>query len=164
MTSRSRPLAANAEAFEGCPFCGEITERREITSNEYAAALTDRYPVSQGHTLVVPIEHVDDLFELAPEAQIAVWQLVSEVRDELYAGGIVAFTIGINVGVAAGQTIDHAHVHVIPRRPGDVKDPRGGVRRVIPNNAALKSDAASTDNLSACERAGDRWPPAGAPR
>ena len=103
----------------------------------HARTFRDGYPVAQGHTLVVPRLHVPSVFDLAPEAQAAVWKMVAQVRaqliDELHPDG---FTIGFNDGVAAGQTVMHAHVHVIPRWNGDVADPRGGVRWVIPDKAA----------------------------
>ena len=104
--------------------------------NEAAIALWDSYPVSEGHALVVPRKHVATLFELGkPEYQL-LWELVAEVRaaitKELQPDG---FNIGVNDGPAAGQTVPHAHIHIIPRRFGDVADPRGGVRWVIPEKA-----------------------------
>jgi diadenosine tetraphosphate (Ap4A) HIT family hydrolase len=108
--------------------------------NDAAIAFSDGFPVSRGHTLVVPKRHVGSVFELAPAELANLWQLVSEVRAhlsrELNADG---FTIGVNDGQAAGQTIAHGHVHVIPRRLGDVPDPRGGVRWVVPEKAAYWS-------------------------
>jgi diadenosine tetraphosphate (Ap4A) HIT family hydrolase len=99
-------------------------------------AVPDAFPVVEGHMLVVPRRHVASLFDLSDEEQAAVWKLVAQVRgklaSELKADG---FTIGVNDGPAAGQTVLHAHVHVIPRRVGDVADPRGGVRWVIPAKA-----------------------------
>ena len=86
-----------------------------------------------GHTLVVPRRHVASIFELTEEEWGAVWSMVGVVRRELADEEVPdGFNIGVNDGTAAGQTIAHAHVHVIPRRTGDVEDPRGGVRWVIP--------------------------------
>lgn len=119
-----------------CPFCA-ISPDRVTLEDEHALAFHDGYPVAQGHTLVIPRLHVASLFDLAQEAHAAVWKLMVQVRaqlvDELHPDG---FTIGLNDGVAAGQTVMHAHIHIIPRRNGDVPDPRGGVRWVIPDKAA----------------------------
>ena len=99
-------------------------------------ALHDLYPVADGHTLVVPRKHVASIYNLNSEEQKAVWNMVAAVRERLVnLGGSSGFTIGVNDGLTAGQTIDHAHVHVIPRRAGDVQDPRGGIRWVIPSQA-----------------------------
>ena len=85
---------------------------------------------------MIPRTHLACLFELPIEEQFSVWTLVAEVRAELAAKhGVTAFNIGLNDGATAGQTIGHAHVHVIPRRHGDVPDPRGGMRWVIPDKA-----------------------------
>ena len=123
-----------------CPFCALLPEPVTLAT-DHAVAFRDGYPVAPGHRLVIPRAHLASLFDLAPDAQAAVWQLVAEVRDqlaqELHPDG---FTIGIHDGTAAGQTVMHAHVHVIPRWIGDVPDPRGGVRWVIPENAAYWSD------------------------
>ena len=100
-------------------------------------AVPDAYPVSDGHTLVIPSRHVITIYELTAAEQKPIWELVSEVRKrlltELRPDG---FNIGINDGLAAGQTVMHAHVHVIPRWNGDVPDPRGGIRWVIADKAA----------------------------
>lgn len=119
-----------------CPFCHPAAGRvrRETT---HAVALLDGFPVTPGHTLVVPRRHVASLFDLPQVERAAVWALVAEVRSLLAAElQTDAFTIGLNDGPAAGQTVPHAHVHVIPRRTGDVPDPRGGVRWVVPHKAA----------------------------
>jgi len=110
---------------------GDVTE-----ANAHAVAFADGYPVAAGHTLVVPRRHVASVFDLAAEEYAALWALVAAVRARLAArAGADGFTIGVNDGVAAGQTVGHAHVHVIPRRAGDVGDPRGGVRWVLPERA-----------------------------
>src|SRR5262245_58016232 len=120
-------------ASTDCPFCN-LPKERIWFQTDAAIAFLDAFPISEGHTLVVPKRHVMELF-LLPEAEICeVWSAVSKVRNGLkrkyFPDG---FTIGVNEGKAAGQTIAHAHVHVIPRRAGDVPDPRGGIRWVIPN-------------------------------
>jgi diadenosine tetraphosphate (Ap4A) HIT family hydrolase len=122
-----------------CLFCA-ISPDRVVLENEYALAFTDGYPVAQGHTLVIPRQHVASVFDLGPAEQAAVWGLVAQVRAQLAAELIPdVFTIGINDGVAAGQTVPHGHFHVIPRWIGDVPDPRGGIRWVIPGEAAYWS-------------------------
>lgn len=119
-----------------CVFCDELSQRLHVVENQHAFAVRDLYPVSQGHTLVVPKQHWDNMFDAPEEQQQALWSLVSEVRQlllqELSPAG---FNIGVNVGSAAGQTVPHAHIHVIPRYIGDSNDPRGGVRWVLPQHA-----------------------------
>jgi len=125
---------------ERCPFC-DVAPERVVAHNSLAIAIGDGFPVSEGHTLVVPREHEAHLFDLPGQTQAALWQLVGEVRNELQLDLLPAgFNIGLNDGVAAGQTVMHVHIHVIPRYKGDVKDPRGGIRCVIPNKAKYWTD------------------------
>ena len=118
-----------------CPFC-MVPEDRVLARSDSALAMFDAYPVCEGHTLVVPQQHAASVFELPELAQAEVWRLVARVRlllqERFDPDG---FNIGINDGPAAGQTVQHAHVHVIPRRQGDVADPRGGIRWVLPEKA-----------------------------
>jgi diadenosine tetraphosphate (Ap4A) HIT family hydrolase len=120
-----------------CPFCLRIATRDGVLAeNELAVAIRDLYPVSEGHTLVVPRRHESDYFKLTEEEQIAILRLVREqerrLREELSPA---AFNMGLNSGPAAGQTVPHAHIHLIPRYEGDVPDPRGGVRWVLASRA-----------------------------
>ncbi|MBR4987349.1 MAG: HIT family protein [Methanocorpusculum sp.] len=113
-----------------CPFCGA---EDEVLGNELAYAKFDAYPVSPGHLLIIPRRHAADWFDLDSAEQQAILNLVSEAKlllDEKYSPD--GYNIGINCGEAAGQTIFHVHVHLIPRYAGDVEHPRGGVRGVIP--------------------------------
>ena len=114
-----------------CPFCN--TDRELTASSAHALAFPDHYPVSKGHTLVVPRRHVASYFELTQAEQHDLWDLVTIVRNQLMEqyrpDGL---NIGINDGAAAGQTVFHAHIHLIPRYLGDVSRPRGGVRGVLP--------------------------------
>jgi diadenosine tetraphosphate (Ap4A) HIT family hydrolase len=125
-----------------CPFChrvegGEVTEQ-----NDLAAAFPDGYPVSEGHTLIVPKRHEGDFFRLTPDEQESILELARLVQKRLSKDDTVeGFNIGINVGEAAGQTVGHAHMHVIPRRAGDVENPRGGVRHVIPSKGDYQVDS-----------------------
>jgi diadenosine tetraphosphate (Ap4A) HIT family hydrolase len=107
-----------------------------ICENEFAVAFHDGYPVSPGHTLVVPRRHVADFFSLTQEEQNAIWSLLPGARRVLEdSHHPAAYNIGVNAGQAAGQTVAHVHIHLIPRYAGDVADPRGGVRWVLPKRA-----------------------------
>lgn len=102
-----------------CPFCEEIDSGDLTAANEGAAAFPDQHPVSPGHTLVVPKRHESDFFALDDDGQQAVWQLLDDVHDILEAEvDADGYSVNIRVGSAAGQTVDHAHVHLIPRGAG----------------------------------------------
>ena len=115
-----------------CPFCS-IDPDRVICGTELAVAIRDAYPASEGHTLIIPKRHITGILETTPEEREALFGVLAEVRkqlsEELRPDG---FNLGINEGVAAGQTIPHLHIHLIPRKAGDVANPRGGVRHVMP--------------------------------
>jgi diadenosine tetraphosphate (Ap4A) HIT family hydrolase len=118
-----------------CHFCHLPRERIWVEA-ETSIAFFDAFPVSEGHTLVVPKRHVMILHDLTPVELDDIWVLVAKMRQLLVERFRPSgFNIGINEGPAAGQTIGHAHVHIIPRRDGDVPDPRGGIRWVIPEKA-----------------------------
>ncbi|WP_109488544.1 HIT family protein [Occallatibacter savannae] len=118
-----------------CPFC-QVDQSRVVLQSASAIAMRDEFPLTEGHTLIIPRPHVKSLYDLSAEDQLAAWDLVSDVRKNCKQElGIHAFNIGINDGAEAGQTIEHAHIHVIPRRIGDVVDPRGGIRNIIPARA-----------------------------
>jgi diadenosine tetraphosphate (Ap4A) HIT family hydrolase len=118
-----------------CPFCN-LLANRIVLASQYALAFADSFPVTEGHTLVIPIRHVASIYDLTAAEQADLWELVRQVRLRLRKKPAPdGFNIGVNDGPAAGQTIDHAHIHVIPRRQGDVPDPRGGIRWVIPDKA-----------------------------
>jgi diadenosine tetraphosphate (Ap4A) HIT family hydrolase len=119
-----------------CVFCDRLTRGTFVAANDLAVALVDAFPLSRGHCLVLSRRHEADFLALAPDEQAAMWALVAPVRRHIEAGGTPdGYNIGINVGPAAGQTVAHAHLHVIPRYWADVADPRGGVRWVIPARA-----------------------------
>ena len=117
-----------------CPFCTLSTERI-IDENELAIVILDGHPVSDGHTLVIPRRHVEDYFDLYQPEKNAIEQLIQQRRTNLIAADntIDGFNVGANAGLSAGQTVFHVHLHLIPRRTGDIENPRGGVRGVIPN-------------------------------
>ena len=108
-----------------------------VARNALAFAIRDAFPVSPGHTLVVPFRLVPTFFDATPEEQAAIIELVGVVKGQLDAldPRPDGYNVGFNAGLAAGQTVMHLHVHVIPRYTGDVPDPRGGVRYVIPAKA-----------------------------
>ena len=121
---------------DDCPFCPPIAATPLLEAGR-AFAVFDRFPVNPGHVLVLPRRHVADIFELTEGELRDVLRLLSLARQRIAAHYPVAgFNVGVNVGDAAGQTIAHAHVHLIPRYPGDVADPTGGVRGVIPGKAS----------------------------
>ena len=127
--------ALNARQSD-CIFC-EPSVDRVIASNALAFAIHDNYPVTRLHTLVIPKRHAATFFDLFEPERRAINQLLDGLRVEMTKAdpSVEGFNIGMNNGDAAGQTIGHAHVHLIPRRQGDVQDPRGGVRGVIPDKA-----------------------------
>lgn len=121
-----------SERDVGCLFC-EIPADRVILENELAYAIRDGFPVTDLHTLVIPKRHVKDYFGLrAPEIN-ACNQLLEKLKAdiEFVDSAVTGFNIGVNNGESAGQTIFHCHIHLIPRRVGDVENPRGGVRHLI---------------------------------
>lgn len=127
----SKPAPPGAE---GCPFCDRVKGGDVLLKNDLAFAITDEFPVSEGHTLILPIRHVADYFELTGSERAAMEELLRYQRRSLLERdpSIAGFNVGVNCGLTAGQTIFHCHVHLIPRRPGDTPNPRGGVRGVIP--------------------------------
>ena len=120
---------------KSCPFCTPPQERI-IDSNDLALVIRDGYPVSPGHTLVIPKRHIGSWFEITPEEQSAMLDLSGRAKavleEEFKPDG---YNIGINDGPTAGQTVPHMHMHLIPRYKGDQEDPRGGVRWIIPQKA-----------------------------
>jgi diadenosine tetraphosphate (Ap4A) HIT family hydrolase len=113
-----------------CPFC---LVAEPILQGDLVYALFDRFPVTPGHMLLIPRRHVADWFETTLEERQALFNLAEQARDMLLRERAPdGFNLGVNVGEAAGQTVDHVHVHLIPRYHGDVANPRGGVRGVIP--------------------------------
>ena len=120
-----------------CVFCSRVSSGEYRWGNEHAVAFPDASPISRGHTLVVSRTHTSDLFQLDAVARSAMWALLDSVQADLFAElSPDGFNVGVNVGTSAGQTVAHAHIHLIPRFRGDVPDPRGGIRRIIPDLAA----------------------------
>ena len=121
-----------------CPFCEIINNdiQRIIFQNDLAIVLRDGYPISNGHTLIIPKRHVDSYFSITKEERNAIFELVEQTKKDIdNEFKPDAYNIGINDGVEAGQTVPHLHIHLIPRYKGDAEDPRGGVRWLFPDKA-----------------------------
>ena len=123
---------------EGCLFC-TIGSKRIVEENELAYFIYDDYPVTKLHALVIPKRHVSSYFELGQAEVNACTQLIREVKKnvEIEDKTVSGFNIGVNDGEHAGQSIFHCHIHLMPRRKGDVEKPRGGVRHTIPGKGVL---------------------------
>ena len=117
-----------------CLFCN-INSKDLVFDNEFAFASFDSYPVSKYHSLIVPKRHILDYFELTNDELLACDDLIKKIKKKIQNEDktVDGFNIGTNSGVAAGQSIMHCHIHLIPRRKGDVDNPQGGVRGVIPS-------------------------------
>lgn len=120
--------------MEDCLFCNWREEKEKIVlENELAFARFDEFPVNEGHLLFMTKRHVKDFFGTTPEEKQAIFELVDEAKklidSQFHPTG---YNIGMNCGLSAGQSVMHVHVHLIPRYDGDVENPRGGVRGIIP--------------------------------
>ena len=119
---------------EDCIFCKKIN-CKILKQLKYFFVIRDTaYPVTEHHTLIITNRHVSDFFELSDEENIELNQILKDQKKELkdLDSNISGFNVGVNIGKDAGQSIMHCHIHLIPRRKGDIEDPRGGVRGVIP--------------------------------
>lgn len=118
-----------------CPFC-TLPRERILIERDAGWVIRDACPISKGHTLVIPRRHAVSLFELEATERHGLIDLIAEAREQLVAefkpDGL---NVGINDGPAAGQTVMHVHVHLIPRYRGDMPDPRGGIRHMFPSRA-----------------------------
>ena len=122
-----------------CPFCHPDAQR-VIAESPLTLTIRDAFPVTPGHTLICPRRHFADLFDATPAEMAEVWQALRHAEASLSAGTAGhprpnGYNVGVNVGSAAGQTLMHLHVHLIPRYAGDQPDPRGGIRRIFPERA-----------------------------
>jgi ATP adenylyltransferase len=136
--------ASYEEREEGCDFC-EIPAKRIVEENELAFAILDAYPVTELHTLVIPKRHTRSYFDLGRPEINAINLLLETAKTRINERdkGVEGFNLGINDGEVAGQTIFHCHVHLIPRRRGDVENPRGGIRHMIFGKGDYKQKAAA---------------------
>lgn len=117
-----------------CLFCKLADSSEKLLENDYAYAILDKFPVTDGHTLIIPKRHFADFFAITKPELLAVYELLEQRREQLLAEDptILGFNVGVNAGEAAGQSIFHCHIHMIPRRKNDIRNPKGGVRGVIP--------------------------------
>jgi diadenosine tetraphosphate (Ap4A) HIT family hydrolase len=124
-----------------CLFCN-TKESGIAAENEFAYASYDSYPVSDFHCLIIPKRHVKDYFEMSDQELLACNDLIKKIKNEILAKDktVKAFNIGTNAGKMSGQSIMHCHIHLIPRREGDVENPQGGVRSVIPKKQHYKRE------------------------
>jgi diadenosine tetraphosphate (Ap4A) HIT family hydrolase len=131
-----------------CPFCCSASEDI-VLRNVLCYARYDHYPISKGHILIIPFRHVANFLTLTADERTAafelVWQATQKLDSEIHPDG---YNMGVNVGRAAGQTVMHAHLHLIPRYLGDVPDPRGGVRFVIPEKAMYWQDGGEQSRVA----------------
>lgn len=117
-----------------CIFCNLDPNREIIAQNDLALAFFDAFPVNPGHALIIPKRHVADYFDLTEDEVVAMQALLREVKAIVEKRfNPDGYNIGVNVNAAAGQSVFHVHMHLIPRYKGDVENPKGGVRGVIPS-------------------------------
>ena len=120
-------------ASQECPFC-HLPNDRILFENNLAIAFRDAFPVAEGHLLVIPKRHIGSWFELKSDERESCHELILNGKKAIKNedSSVSGFNLGVNDGLSAGRTIFHAHLHLIPRRHGDVENPQGGVRHVIP--------------------------------
>ena len=123
-----------SSSTEQCLFCNKA-KQKIIYSNKLIFVVRDSYPVTKYHTLIIPHRHVSDFFDLSHDELSDLNKILKKQRQSLLNidKEITGFNVGVNAGPDAGQSIMHCHIHLIPRRKGDTKNPRGGVRGVIPS-------------------------------
>lgn len=119
---------------EGCIFCSPDIQSRTVATNGSVFAIEDKYPVTPGHLLIIPYRHTEDYFSMTQEEKQDAEELLGVLRSKVLEEdkSVAGFNVGMNCGESAGQTVMHAHIHLIPRRKGDTPDPRGGVRGCVP--------------------------------
>lgn len=130
------PGPAEPARADGCLFCrqDDPVANTVLLDGVRCFVRLDNYPATAGHVEVVPKRHVESYFDLTPDEVLEMHALLRAVRARFDAEhGPDGYTIGVNEGRAAGRTVDHVHLHLVPRRWGDVQDPRGGIRRALPN-------------------------------
>src|SRR5688572_9311126 len=119
------------EVWMSCIFCDYLNYKNYIMENQFAFVIYDHYPVNKGHMLIIPKRHYASYFDATADEIISFNDLIKKVKElldeEFNPDG---YNIGINIGISAGQTIFHLHIHVIPRYSGDVENPRGGIRKL----------------------------------
>ncbi|WP_315857548.1 HIT family protein [Microbulbifer agarilyticus] len=130
---------------KSCPFCAILkgdVPREVFASNDLAFCIADGYPVTDGHTLIIPRRHIGSFFEVTCDERAALFSLLDKAKSLIDVEfGPSSYNVGINDGPAAGQTVPHLHIHLIPRYETDDSDPRGGVRWVVPEKADYWSES-----------------------
>ena len=118
-----------------CPFC-TLVKRKIYLENDLSIGILDGFPISNGHSLIIPKRHVGSIFDIQKDELLSLFNLLADVKNKLTEQfSPDGFNIGINDNEAAGQTISHVHIHLIPRYRGDQEDPRGGIRWIFPDKA-----------------------------
>lgn len=122
-----------------CIFCSPVADPI-LLENRYAFVIRDSFPASPGHSLIIPKRHIAAYFELSERELLSCHQLLVATKEDILDSykKVTDFNVGINIGADAGQSIPHCHIHLIPRRKGDVDNPQGGVRHVIPGKGHYK--------------------------
>lgn len=125
---------SSTDSDPGCIFCSGDVRAGAVAEHGTVYAIADAFPVTPGHLLVIPKRHTRDFFTMTSEELRDTEELLGILRERVLAGdaSVTGFNVGVNCGASAGQTVLHAHVHLIPRRDGDTDEPRGGVRGVVP--------------------------------
>lgn len=133
MTYKAEAPLAEPEV-RPCPFCDLVRAESTAAASQLVFAIEDLYPVTEGHVLIIPRSHVPDLFSMTADERREAFDFAASIKLKIEGADltVAGFNVGANCGVAAGQTVMHAHIHLIPRRPGDTPNPRSGVRGVVP--------------------------------
>ncbi len=129
-----RNFGNNRKLVLGCPFCNNIKKSRILIENDYCSVILDKFPVTKEHSLIIPKRHFSNFFEITKVENDAIFDLLRHRKNQIIFKdkSVTGFNVGINSGESAGQTINHCHIHLIPRRKNDLSNPKGGVRGVIP--------------------------------
>jgi len=120
-----------------CIFC-QIPKDRILFENNLIYAIFDGFPVTKYHSLIIPKRHIKDFFDLSEDELLSANKILHQMKEHILSidESVTGFNIGMNAGESAGQTVFHCHIHLIPRRDGDVENPRGGVRHTIPGKGS----------------------------
>jgi len=120
-----------------CIFC-HIPKDRIVFENDLIYAIFDGFPVTKYHSLIIPKRHIKDFFDLSEDELLSANKILHQMKEHILSidESVTGFNIGMNAGESAGQTVFHCHIHLIPRRDGDVENPRGGVRHTIPGKGS----------------------------
>ncbi|WP_051361287.1 HIT family protein [Desulfuromonas sp. TF] len=123
-----------APGVAGCIFCSKEITERIVATRGTVFAIKDKHPVTQGHLLIIPYRHTEEYFTMTSEERQHAEELLRQLRKKVLQEdpSVKGFNIGMNCGEVAGQTVMHAHIHLIPRRAGDTPEPKGGVRGCVP--------------------------------